>query len=174
MTVIIGITHKNKVYMGADRGASESGFLGSMINQKIAKVGPLLIGGSGSLGTVQLIQSLDYKEPDYNNLEKWIRLEFCKTIQEASEVYKVDLQHEDKGSSGFLLGIGSRLFEVNTEDYSAYEYDEIATGSGFKYALGSMYSTRDWDSPRARIREALNATFKYSNECAPPGDILTT
>lgn len=170
MTVIVGVAHNNKVYIGGDRGASETGYLGSAHNPKVFRTGNLLIGGSGSAGTMQLIQSLTYTKPDPKDLNRWIRMDFCRTIQEQAEVWKIDLM--DRALSDFLLGVEGKLFEISTEDWSAFEYTEIATGSGYRYALGSLYSTRDWDNPRQRVKEALQAAIEYSNECSAPIDIL--
>jgi ATP-dependent protease HslVU (ClpYQ) peptidase subunit len=170
MTVIVGIAHNNKIYIGGDRGASESGYLGASSNPKVFRTGDLLIGGSGSSGTMQLIQSLQYSKPDPKDLNRWIRMDFCRTIQDQADTWKIDLA--DRALSDFLLGVEGRLFEISTEDWSAFEYTEIATGSGYHYALGSLYSTRDWENPRQRVKEALQAAIRFSGECAAPIDIL--
>jgi 20S proteasome alpha/beta subunit len=172
MTVIVGIAHRGKVYLGGDRGMSDKEFIGSILTPKIHKVGPILMGYSASQGTGQLAHLISYTEPNPNNIEAWVRMELCDSLQKAAELFKVDINTEDNGAD-LLIGVAGRLFEVSTLDWSVSEYDMIATGSGFAYALGSLHSTRDWDSPRARVREALRASIRYSPSCQGPIDLLT-
>ena len=171
MTVIVAISQDNKVYMAGDRGMSDKEFIGSMVTPKIHKVGPMLIGYSASQGTGQLAHLVTYPEPNYNNLEAWLRIDFCDAIQKAAELFKIDINNEDNGAD-FLVGINGRLFEISTEDWSVAEYDVVASGSGYAYALGSLHSTRDWDSPRNRIKEAVKAAIRYSPSCQGPVDVL--
>jgi len=62
--------------------------------------------------------------------------------------------------------------EAWLEDWSVAEYDMVANGSGYAYAMGSLFSTRDWDSPRNRVREAVKASIRYSPTCQGPVDTL--
>jgi hypothetical protein len=172
MTVIAGLVHEGKVYMGGDRGMSDKGFIGSMASPKVAKVGPLLIGYSASQGTGLLAHLTTYPEPNYKNLLGWLRVDFCDVLQKSADLFKIDINTEDNGAD-MLVGVGGRLFEVTTLDWSVTEYDQIATGDGYAYALGSLYSTRDWDSPRARVRDAIKAAVKYSPSCQGPVDVLS-
>jgi len=171
MTILAALTHEGKVYMGADRGMSDKDFIGSIVTPKIRKVGQLLIGYSASQGTGQLAHLVTYPEPNYGNIEAWLRIEFCDSLQKAADLFKIDINTEDNGAD-FLVGLNGRLFEINTEDWSVSEYDMIATGSGYAYAMGSLFSTRDWDSPRNRIREAVRASIQYSPSCQGPIDVL--
>lgn len=171
MTIIAGVAHEGKVYMAADRGMSDKGFIGSIVNHKIAKVGDLLIGYSSSMGSGQLAHLCQYPAPRYDNLEGWLRIDFCDALQKAAELFKIDINTPENGVD-FLVGVGGRVFEVSTEDWSVAEYDQIATGSGFAYALGSLYSTRDWEDPRKRVREAVKAAIQYSPSCQGPIDTL--
>lgn len=171
MTIIVGIAHNGKVYMAGDRGMSDKDFIGSMVTPKIHKVGPIIIGYSASQGTGQLAHLITYPKPVYENLEAWLRIDFCDAIQKAADLFKIDINSEDNGAD-FLVGVDGRLFEISTEDWSVAEYDMIANGSGYAYAMGSLFSTRDWDSPRNRVREAVKASIRYSPTCQGPVDTL--
>jgi hypothetical protein len=171
MTVIVGVSHQGKVYMGGDRGMSDKEFIGSILSPKVRKVGPLIIGYSASQGTGQLAHLANYSLPNEDNLEAWLRMEFCDAYQKAADLFKIDVNTEDNGAD-LLVGVYGRLFEVTTQDWSVSEYSEIATGSGFSYAMGSLYSTREWDNPRQRIKEALQAAIRYSPSCNKPMDIV--
>jgi len=171
VTIIVGIAHSGKVYMAGDRGMSDKEFIGSIITPKIHKVGPILMGYSASQGTGQLAHLVTYPKPVYENLEAWLRIDFCDAIQKAAELFKIDINTEDNGAD-FLVGVSGRLFEISTVDWSVSEYETIATGSGFSYAMGSLFSTRDWDSPRNRVREAVKASITYSPSCQGPIDTL--
>ena len=171
MTVIVGVAHQGKVYMGGDRGMSDKEFIGSILQPKVRKVGPLIIGYSASQGTGQLAHVANYSLPNEDSLEAWLRMEFCDAYQKAADLFKIDVNTEDNGAD-LLVGVYGRLFEVTTQDWSVSEYGEIATGSGFSYAMGSLYSTRDWDNPRQRVKEALQAAIRYSPSCSKPIDIV--
>lgn len=171
MTVIVGVAREGKVYMAGDRGMSDKEFIGSTMSPKVRKVGQLVIGYSASAGTGQLAHLVNYPPVNTDNLESWLRVDFCDAYQKAAELFKIDINTEDNGAD-LLVGVAGRLFEITTEDWSVSEYAEIATGSGFSYAMGSLYSTRDWDNPRNRVREAVNAAVKYSTSCAKPVDIV--
>jgi hypothetical protein len=171
MTVIAGVTHGGKVYMGGDRGMSDKDFIGSILTPKVRKIGPLMIGYSASQGTGQLAHLANYSVPNPDNVDAWLRLEFCDAFQKSADLFKIDINTEDNGAD-LLVGVYGRLFEITTTDWSVSEYAEVATGSGYAYAMGSLYSTRDWDNPRARIREAIKASIKYSPTCQGPVDII--
>lgn len=171
MTILAGLTDKGKVYMAADRSMSDSNFISSLAKPKIRKVGPYLIGYSGSLGTGQLTTYATYPEINTTNLEAWMRIQFCGALQKAADEFKIDINSDDNGAD-LLVGIKGRLFEVSTIDWSVGEYDMIATGSGFPFAMGSLYATRYTDDPVWRVMEAVKAAIKYSPSCVGPVDVL--
>ena len=171
MTILAGLTHRGKVYMGADRAMSDSNFISPLAKPKIRKVGPYIIGYSGSLGTGQLTTYATYPHINIKNLEAWMRMSFCGALQKAADEYKIDINSEDNAAD-LLVGIQGRLFEISTVDWSVGEYNMIATGSGYPFAMGSLHSTRHTDDPQWRIREAVGAAIKYSPSCVGPIDVL--
>jgi hypothetical protein len=105
-----------------------------------------------------------------NDLEAWLRIEFASAIQQIAEQFKIDINNDDNSTS-FLVGSQGRMFEVSTADWSVSEYREIATGSGYQYAFGSLYTSKGED-PKTRVRLAVQAAIAYSPECAKPVDIM--
>ena len=172
MTILVGLTHKGKVYMGADRSMSDANFISPLAKPKVRKVGPYLIGFSGSLGTGQLTTYATYPDMNTTNLEAWMRIQFCGALQKAAEDFKIDINNDDNGAD-LLVGVGGRLFEISTMDWSVGEYHTIATGSGFPYAMGSFHTSRFTDDPVWRIKEAVGAAIKYSPSCVGPIDVLS-
>lgn len=173
MTVIAGLVDNGKVYLGADRGMSDKHFIASSLTPKLRKVGPLAIGYSASRGTGQLTHFVNY--PDVRTgieLEAWLRLDFCEAIQKAADMFKIDINTAENGAD-ILVGVEGRLFEIGTEDWSVTEYDYIATGSGYPYALGSLFTTNNLDiPPRKRIITAVKAAIKHSPTCEMPIDVV--
>jgi len=103
MTILVGLTSKGKVYMGADRSMSDANFISALAKPKIRKVGPYLIGFSGSLGTGQLTTYATYPDMNTTNLEAWMRIQFCGALQKAAEDFKIDISNEENGAD-LLVG----------------------------------------------------------------------
>jgi 20S proteasome alpha/beta subunit len=158
--------------MGADRSMSDANFISALAKPKIRKVGPYLIGFSGSLGTGQLTTFAVYPEINTTNLESWMRIQFCGALQKAADEFKIDISNDENGAD-LLVGVAGRLFEISTIDWSVGEYHTIATGSGFPYAMGSLHTSRFTDDPTWRIKEAVSAAIKYSPSCVGPIDVLS-
>lgn len=172
MTVLAGLVHNGKVYIGADRGMSDDNFISSSLTPKIRKVSSMIIAYSASRGTGQLMHFANYPEPKLNNLEAYLRVDFCEAIQKASELFKVDINTKDNGAD-ILVGVGGRLFDITTEDWSVSEYEYTAQGSGYAYAIGSLHTTSGLDiPPRTRIKMAIKASIRHSPECSGPIDVM--
>lgn len=173
MTVLAGLVHDGKVYIGADRGMSDDNFISTSLTPKIRKIGGMIIAYSASRGTGQLMHFANYPEPRLENLEGYLRIDFCDAIQKASEMFKIDINTKENGAD-ILVGINGRLFDVTTEDWSVSEYDYTAQGSGYAYAIGSLHATNKLDiPPRTRVKMAIQAAIKHSPECEAPIDILS-
>lgn len=173
MTVLAGLTHQGKVYIGADRGMSDDGFISSSLTPKIRKVGPIIIAYSASRGTGQLMHFANYPEPRLDNLEAYLRIDFCDAIQKSADLFKIDINTKDNGAD-ILVGVDGRLFEITTEDWSVTEYEYVAQGSGYAFAMGSLHTTANLDiPPLRRIKMALQASITHSPECAGPIDVMS-
>ena len=174
MTVIAGLVHAGKVYMAGDRAMSDDTNIDSMLQPKIKRNGSLLIGYANNLGTGQLAQMIQFPEPPLHGIDVYLRTEFVRTLKDAYEYYSIgiDVHDSEKGAADLLIGVHGHLFEMSTTDWSVGEYHTAAIGSGMGYALGSLYSTRDWDNPKQRLREAVKAAIRYTPSCQSPVDVL--
>lgn len=174
MTVIVGLVHQGKVYMAGDRAMSDDTNIDSMLQPKVKRNGSLLIGYANNLGTGQLAQMIQFPDPPTSGIEVYLRTDFVRTLKDAYEYYSIGVEIHDaeKASADLLVGVHGHLFEMSTTDWSVAEYGQAAIGSGMGYALGSLYSTRDWDNPKKRLREAVQAAIRYTPSCQSPVDVL--
>lgn len=143
MTCIVGLTHKGKVYIGADSLGS-NGFTKEVRNEhKVFENGEFLIGCSGSIRMMNILQwrfsPPTFKEGD--NLHRFMCVEFIDSMRKCfvnSGYCKSDEVWEF--SSELLVGVGGKLFKIEA-DFQVAELDFTATGSGEYHALGSLYSS---------------------------------
>ena len=165
MTVIVAVAAHGKVTMGCDGGASDKDFIGSSLTSKVKRNGKYLIGYAGSQGTGQLLQKLEYPMPPKRDLDTFLRTQFVRVAKQNCEELCSDVYDPEKGAADLLVGVHGRLFEISTEDWGVTEWTEIATGSGYQYAMGSLYSTQGFPTAE-RVRKAVQAAIFYSPTCA--------
>jgi 20S proteasome alpha/beta subunit len=167
MTCVVGITNGTRVYIGADRSASDEITIVSMCRPKVHIKNNFVFGYAGSLGTGQLMEMINFKN-DYDDVYTYIRLDIVEQMKKAIESF--GSTSEEHGVS-FLIGREGRLFEFSTEDWSVIEVEETAVGSGGPIALGSLYTSKHFDNIEYRIDRALNAAITYAPTCSGPIDI---
>ena len=170
MTIIVAIADGNKVYMGSDSGSTDKDFIAASLTPKVRINGEYIIGYAGSRGTGQLLHYLDYPKPQTENLEQFMRFNFIRVVKQACDELSTDTTDADKAGADFLVGVNGRVFEISTEDWSVTEYGEIATGSGYQYALGSLFVTK-LEHPRKRVRLAVESAIHYSTTCIGPAEV---
>lgn len=173
MTCVVGIAHEGVVYIGGDRGASDSDSIISLAQPKVKSQGEWLYGYAGSLGNGQLLDNISFpvlKKGD--DPYKVIRFDIMPLIKSLIESHGSD---KDDNATDYLIGVKGRLFELSTEDWGLVEINEVAIGSGGSFALGSLYTTSSFEValPMYRIEQALNAAIHYSPTCQGPIDILS-
>lgn len=168
MTCIIGLVDDGKVYIGGDSAATTSYVTQTMTFRKVFRLNDCLIGYSGSVRMVNLLQYAFKlpEKPEDMNLEHYFVTHFVDalrtTIKDAGNAVK---ENEKEASTGyFLIGYQGRLFRISF-DYSVMEVAEgfDAIGSGNEVALGAMYATKDMSLiPQKRIELALQAASYFS------------
>jgi len=169
MTVLVGIANGANVYIGADRAASDGDSIVSMSRPKVHKNNGWVFGYAGSIGTGQLMEFIDFPDPNAEDVYKLVRLDIVSSLKNLIDEYG---KADDEQSAEFLIGANGRLFEFNTSDWGVTEIYETAGGSGNQIALGSLYtsflSTTDIEQ---RMELALTAAITYSPSCQGPYDI---
>ena len=172
MTVLVGITNGESVYIGADRGVSDDTTIISMSRPKVHIKDGWIFAYSGSLGTGQLLEFIDLPSP-VDDIYRLVRLDIVSSIKDMIEEYGRSSDDEDMHVD-FLIGSQGRLFEFSTTDWSVAEVNETAVGSGGNISLGSLYSTYPFDiSIEERMTLAISAAIHYSPTCQGPIDIFS-
>lgn len=185
MTCIVAIKENGKLYFGSDSLLSDTtvDLAIPMKSPKIFKNGPFLFAYCGSVRAGKVFQyDLELPNPDLDNLDKYMNKEFVSALMECAERNKlvIEISKEPDGSESdndvadLIVGINGRLFEVQSHVQALEWYEDyMALGSGSKFALGSLYTTKDFDiSPKERLTLALEAASKYAVSVNKPFDYL--
>lgn len=169
MTCIVAISDGITVYMGGERGYSDEHSLMPSLQPKIYDKGLYLIGYAGNAGTGQnVVYNFDAPALVTNTkIDKYMHGVFIPALR---KFLKNDIDKDDDTS--LIVGIKGRVYEISIQDYQCTEYAEVAIGSGYTYALGSLYSTTPLDN-QYRIQVAIESAIQYSPTCKGPIDILS-
>ena len=172
MTCIVGIAKDNVVYIGGDRGASDGSSIASLDTPKVYIRDEWIFGYAGSIGIGQIMQIIDIpilKEDDDPFLV--LRMDMVDAFRSMLEHNGITMNEDN--DTDILIGCRGRLFEFSPADWSVAEIKETAIGSGGNFALGSLYTTKDFPiTPEFRIEYALNSAITYSPTCQGGIDIL--
>lgn len=171
MTCIVGISTKDKVYIGGDRSISDSEVVLSISRPKVYKINGWVFGYAGALGTGQLLEFFNFPK-EVNDPYKTLRLDIIEEYRKAIAAFGKD---DEESTAEILIGYQNRLFELNTFDWSVIEMSESSVGSGCYYALGSLYTTSSiYTDSITRINMAIESAIHCSPTCKGPIDIVYT
>lgn len=171
MTVIVGIADKGKVYIGGDRGHSDSHTLVSSSQPKIFEVGQYIIGYAGNTGIGQaIVHNFPFPAVKSSNIYKHMTTVFIPQLRSFIIDNNIKLPESDDDNAGFIVGVKGKIYEIDLSDYQCVEYTEVAIGTGSSYAYGSIYNNNN--NPEERIRRGIEAAIHYSPSCSSPIDIL--
>lgn len=173
MTVIAAIVKDNTIYMGGDRGYSDSHIISSSTQPKIFEIGSYLIGYAGNSGIAQsVIHNFEFPAVGKTtNINKHMHKVFIPALRSFFTDNNIKLPDGDDDGTGFIVGLKGRLYEIDLSDFQCVEYSEVSIGSGSSYAYGSLYTSIDKD-PIERIGMAIGSAIMYSPTCQGPMDIL--
>jgi ATP-dependent protease HslVU (ClpYQ) peptidase subunit len=175
MTCIVGIAHNGIVYMGGDAAAADedSSLVSSRKEPKVFIKNGYLIGYSGSFRFGKVLQhTFNPPKLSDNNIDKFLNTTFVNSLRECCELNKIDPGSEED-SSEMIIGVAGRVFEFCNDWHFGEDINDFnAIGSGTKFALGSLYSTRRLRSPNARIQLALESAERFSASVRGPFTIL--
>lgn len=180
MTCIVAIKEDGRVYLGADSASSddEADMKTIAVQPKIFKSGPVAIGFCGSWRAGKVFQyDLVIPKIDTDDIDRYMNTTFINALQECAERNRlvIDESKPENDLADLIVAINGRIFEVQSHVQSLEHIDDFfAVGSGAKFALGSLYTTQDFDlTPKERLKLALDAASKYSMSVAPPYTYLT-
>lgn len=170
MTCIVGVVQEGRTWIGADSAGSNGRTTVVRADKKLFRNGPYLIGFTTSFRMGQILQ-YDFQPPSPRgkDLFAFMVKEFVPTVRSAMKnggCLRTTTEGVD-GSGIFMVGIGARLFKVESDFQvaeSSFAYN--ACGSAENIALGSLHSSKG--SPRSRIKMALEAASRHSPDVSPP------
>lgn len=174
MTCIVAISDGSKVYMGGERGHSDSHIITSSSRPKIFEVGQYLIGYAGNTGIGQAVIH-NFPFPPLGkttNIEKHMLTVFIPALRTFVKESDIKMPENDDDNAGFIVGLKGHIYEIDISDFQCVEYEQLAIGSGSGYAYGSLHTSSDIDNNKTRIHIALNAAITYSPTCQGPIDYI--
>lgn len=185
MTCIAGIADGKSVWIGGDTCYSDKDTRGTIAHPKVFKkqvvtsYGPdksetILFGCCGYFRMFQLLEYGFNVPPMWadSTVEKWLTLEFAKQLREFFKdngFIKSKDGLDEFPDGAFLMGFRGKLYHIE-ENFQFIEssHQEDACGSGSKFALGSLYTSRSMSwTPEMRIQMALAAATTNPFVTAP-------
>ena len=179
MTCIIGVVEGAQVWVGGDSALSNMSTheIVTAANQKVFRVGDLLLGVSGSPRVCDVLRySLEPpRHPKRMEAGRYIRTLFMDAMRDTLKkagVLRVQAGIEDCDAN-ILIGYRGRLFTVE-DDFHAHETvdDYVSIGSGSAVANGAL-SVSQGVAPRKRVIAALAASERYTASVRRPFYVLT-
>jgi len=174
MTCIVALSYKGKVYMGGDRGHSDTHTLVSSTQPKIFEVGSYLIGYAGNTGIGQAVVH-NFNFPPIGkttNIYKHMTGVFIPSLRTFFKDNDIKIPENEEDAGSFIVGVRGKVYEIDTSDFQCVEYTEVSIGSGSAYAYGCLYSNKHYE-PLDRIREGIESAILYSPSCTGPIDIIS-
>jgi len=168
---------QGQVWMGGDSAAYDhvTFTCRPIAHPKIFERNGMLIGYTTSFRMGQALEHM--LVPPIQNVAdpyRYMVTEFVPAIKELFENnwWRPDSDNEYP-SGQFIVAFSGRIFEIET-DLSVLEYDSdfAAVGSGTKFTLGSLHTTRHWDDPYTRLTCALEAAAEFSAGVCGPFTIM--
>ena len=174
MTCIIGLEQDGIVYVGADSAAISEYEIRQSLISKVFKNNNIVIGYTTSFRMGQLLQFMSIPKHDTVN-EKYMITKFIPAVRKLFKeggYTRINNNQEEGGS--FIVGIGNKLFEIDS-DFQVQSYIDGITsvGCGKEYALGAMRALKNLE-PEDRIKKSLEITAYYSVGVSAPFIILKT
>ncbi len=176
MTLIVGLEHNNKVFMGWDSSSTDGWLIRQTSLRKVFHRGPFMIGYAGSFRLGQIIQyHLPIPEAgDYKNDEEFMVSGFIEGLRMALKEHG-GISEEDKQDEmelSLLVAYKGRLYQVEQDlQINHYRYDNFAaTGTGEQVALGVLaaLSVLTDLSPPDRIKLTLEIAGRMITSICPP------
>lgn len=188
MTAIVAVGNGTEVAMGADHSISYDQQIIAMKNAKIFKAHckgdvPLLVGVSGKLRSLQLLEHLVpywdisiYPEDPLRAIVRELLPKVRTVMMEHDMMQSVD-GVKQMVNTHIVLGVHGRVYYVDN-DFAVHTpiCNYTATGSGCDYALGSLAGIGGvclMENLGGAVRLALEAANLNVASVCPPFTILT-
>jgi ATP-dependent protease HslVU (ClpYQ) peptidase subunit len=180
LTAIAAVVDGGKVWMGADSALSDmhTHELRIVTNQKIFKLGEMLLGVAGSprVGDALRFQLVMPKHPKRMDAAKFLRTHFVDAMRDVlKKAGTLSLQFGvEEMDASVIIGYRGRLFVVEG-DMHVHEWptDYAAVGSGGAVACGAL-SVSSGVPGRKRLLAALSAAERFTISVRRPFYVLET
>lgn len=166
----MGLVSKGKVYMGGDSAGASGWLVRPLQNPKVFKVGPFIIGGTGSVRMSNVLQyHLKVQPQDGESDHEYMVRQFAEAVRATLKehgVAKIDNNVEEGGT--FLVGYRGHLYWADS-DFQITEHTDgyDACGCGQEFALGAMMALEGLP-PKKRVKRALEIAAHFSGGVLPP------
>lgn len=174
-----------RIWIGGDSAGVEDLDLTTRADRKIFYLGGpegnvLLLGFSGSFRVGQLLRhKLQIPKRDQDvPIEDWMHVEFLDRVRNTLSTGGV-LKSENRVESfegSILVGTEGRLFKIECDlQIGEHLLGFDACGSGRPYAMGSLWSSREFNTPhdaQGRLDKALNCAEAFSAGVRGPYHVL--
>lgn len=171
MTIVIGLEHKNGLYMAGDSSAVGGWSVYPTRLRKVFVRKPFIIGYTTSFRMGQLLQyrfELPEHDPKLDDLEFMATavIDAIRKCLSEGGFTKSENQREEGGS--FLIGYNRRLYHV-TRDFqvNSSQLGMLAVGGGAEYAEGAMMASPVKD-PEKRLLKSLEIASQFYIGAIPP------
>ncbi len=194
MTCVVGIADGTTVWIGSESCASSPNSKVEILHNKVFQLNiplmgpddkfvPMLIGGSGAFRLMQLLE-YGLTPPLWKTdqtLMQYLVIDFTDAVRDlfAQKGFGKVNSNVETYEGDFLIGIEGQLFHME-ESYQLISVpeQEYASGSGYRYAFGSLYTSNAHGSvytgeanhltPPERIRIALETAVHFDPRCGGP------
>jgi len=149
MTVIVGLKHDGKIYMGADSAGVANYNLIVRADEKVfikSNGSKYIMGFTSSFRMGQLLRyalRIPEKPPKMNDYEFMVT-SFINSVRDClKNGGYAKKENETEQGGHFLIGYNGHLYQIYGDYQVAQSMDNYdACGCGWAYALGSMRSTQ--------------------------------
>ncbi len=179
MTVIAGLVHGGRVYIGGDSAGIANLDLTVRKDPKVFTLGEMVVGTSWNFRPAHLMAHA-FKPPPLPrrsaDLMRYMVVDFINALRAVHKEHGWVQTNSgrDAGDFNALVGVRGRLFTIHG-DYQVGEARDgwDAIGCGSSYAQGAIYATPKM-KPEPRIRLALRAAERHSAGVRGPFIVLAT
>lgn len=180
MTCIVGLVDNGRIIMGGDSATTQGWVSTITAKPKVFKRGDMLIGGTGTIRLLQLVQySFKIPEvPDGIDIHEYFVTHFCNALRECLKSGGLSETHDsnrERYSGELIVGYRESLITIDSAYGVMFSQDTYQSiGCGEEFALGSLATSDEFNlTPQKRVRLALEAAAKYSTGVSAPFHIET-
>ncbi len=175
MTCIVGIQKEGRVYLGADRAASNGWTVVDSGVSKVFKNGKMIAGYSGSFRFGQLLEYVFEVPPQPKDVDdmKYMCLTFVDALREVLKdrgQARIRDNVESTGWGSALIGYRGVLYELDS-DFQVRPKPYASTGSGYIAALGvlnHLHRTAPKMNPNKMLEHALTTAADLTGSVSGP------